>query len=131
MNQKTQEFEERLIQFALSVTQIAESLPKTNLGRYIRDQLTRSGLSSSFNYGEAQFAESKLDFIHKLKICLKELKEVHISLKFVRYKPLIDDSNKIIIAEIECCELISIFVKSVETTRRNMLEAQLEKNPAS
>ena len=120
MNQKTQDLEDRLIQFSLSVTDIAETLPKTNLGNYIRGQITRSGLSSSFNYGEAQFAESKSDFIHKIKICLKELKEVHISLKIIRLKPLIDDSTEIKILETECCELISIFVTSVQTTRKNM-----------
>ena len=89
MNQKTLDLEERLIRFSLVIVEITESLPKSKLGTYIKDQLTRSGLSPSFNYGEAQFAESKLDFIHKKKICLKELKETQIALKFIMYKPLL------------------------------------------
>lgn len=120
MNEQTIKLEERLIRFSLLIVEITETLPKSKLGNYIKDQLTRSGLSPAFNYGEAQFAESKLDFIHKKKICLKELKESQIALKFVLYKPLLQDLTQTNEAAIECDELISIFVASIKTTRENM-----------
>lgn len=76
---KKYDLEERLIQFALLIIDIVEMLPNTRAGNHIAGQLIRSGTSSAFNYGEAQVAESRDDFIHKMKICLKELKETHIA----------------------------------------------------
>ena len=120
MNQKSNDLKERLIRFSILVSDIVELLPGNRIGKYIADQLTRSGISPSFNYGEAQFAESANDFIHKIKICLKELNEVHICLLFIGYKSLIDNINIITQASGECNELISIFVATVETKRKNM-----------
>lgn len=94
-------------------------LPNTKAGNHIAGQLLRSGTSPAFNYGEAQVAESRNDFIHKMKICLKELKETSIALEIVKRKPLIKELDKVERANKECKELISIFVKSIETARRN------------
>jgi four helix bundle protein len=94
-------------------------LPSTRAGNHIGGQLIRSGSSPAFNYGEAQVAESRDDFIHKMKICLKELKESNIALQIIRRRPLISDIAKVDKALTECKELISIFVKSVETARKN------------
>lgn len=63
--------------------------------------------------------ESRDDFIHKMKICLKELKETNIALQIVRRKPLVNDFVKVNKAITECKELISIFVKNIETARKN------------
>lgn len=119
MNRKTFALEERLIQFSLSIIDIVEKLPKTKVGNYIAGQIIRSGLSPSFNYGETQVAESRTDFIHKMKIALKELKETLVALKIVQRKPLLSDSNLIDSLITECGELIAIFVKSIETAKKN------------
>ena len=116
---KKYDFEERLIQFALLIIDIIEMLPNTRAGNHIAGQLIRSGTSPAFNYGEAQVAESRDDFIHKMKICLKELKETHIAVQIIRRKPLIKDFTKVDKGITECKELISIFVRSIETARKN------------
>lgn len=116
---KKYDLEDRLIQFSLLIIDIVEILPSTKAGNHIAGQLIRSGTSPAFNYGEAQVAESRNDFIHKMKICLKELKETHIALQIVRRKPLVKDLPKVDKTIIECKELISIFVTSVETARKN------------
>lgn len=116
---KKYDLEERLIQFALLIIDIVEMLPNTKVGNHIAGQLIRSGTSSAFNYGEAQVAESRDDFIHKMKICLKELKETHIAVQIIRRKPLIKDFTKVDKSISECKELISIFVRSIETARKN------------
>ena len=113
------DLEERLIQFALLIIDIVEMLPNTRAGNHIAGQLIRSGTSPAFNYGEAQVAESRNDFIHKMKICLKELKETHIAVQIIRRKPLIKDFPKVDKGITECKELISIFVRCIETARRN------------
>ena len=112
------DLEERLIDFAVRIIRIAESLPKTKVGKHIAGQLIRCGTSSAPNYGEAQSAESRADFIHKMKVCLKELRETRIWLIMIvradiikpasKLQPLIDENN----------ELISIFVASVKTAKQ-------------
>ena len=113
------DLEERLIDFAVRIIRIAESLPKTKIGNHISGQLIRCGTSPAPNYGEAQSSESLADFIHKMKICLKELRETRVWLLMIvrtnllkpasKLEPLIDENN----------ELISIFVKSVNTAKKN------------
>ena len=66
------DLEERLIDFAVAAIKIAEILPKTYAGSHLAGQLTRSGSSPALNYGEVQSAESRNDFIHKMKVALKE-----------------------------------------------------------
>lgn len=116
---KKYDLEERLIEFSLVVIDLVEILPSTKSGNHIAGQLIRSGTSPAFNYGEAQVAESRNDFIHKMKICLKELKETQIALQIIRRKPLVAELDKIDQTICECKELISIFVKSIETARKN------------
>ncbi|MBL7961685.1 four helix bundle protein [bacterium] len=113
------DLEERLIEFSLSIISLGEKLPNTRTGNHIAGQLLRSGTSPAFNYGEAQVAESRDDFIHKMKICLKELKETHVALQIIKRKPLMQDTSKIDKVISECKELIAIFVKSIETARKN------------
>ncbi|HHT9123998.1 MAG TPA: four helix bundle protein [Candidatus Wunengus sp. YC63] len=72
------DLEERLIDFAVRIIRTSESLPKTKAGNHIAGQLIRCGTSSAPNYGEAQSAESRSGFIHKMKVCLKELRETRI-----------------------------------------------------
>jgi four helix bundle protein len=109
-----EEVENRLIEFASRIIDVAEALPKTPAAKHLGGQLLRSGTSPALNCGEAQGAESKDDFLHKMKVCLKELRETLICLKiidrrtwFVKGKldPLMTENN----------ELISIFVASIVT----------------
>jgi four helix bundle protein len=113
------DLEERLIEFSLLIIQIVELLPNTKAGNHIGGQLIRSGTSPAFNYGEAQSAESINDFIHKMKICLKELRETKISLKIIKKKPLIKSLEIIEPVLKESNELIAIFVKSINTAESN------------
>ncbi|MFI5163673.1 MAG: four helix bundle protein [Bacteroidia bacterium] len=118
-NKRKFDLEERLIDFAVLLIEISESLHNTPAGKHISGQIVRSGTSPALHYGEAQSAESRADFIHKLKILLKELRETFTGLKIIKRVPL---SNKMEIIEkglIECDELIAIFNKSIETAKRN------------
>ena len=93
-------------------------MPDTRAGRHVAGQLVRSGTSPAPNYGEAQSAESRNDFIHKMKIALKELRETLIWIQIIERKPLCDPDRMKNIAQ-ECNELIAIFVKSIQTAQQN------------
>ncbi len=116
---KKYDLEERLIEFAVLIIKLAESLNNTKAGNHIAGQLVRSGTSSALQYGEAQSAESRNDFIHKLKILLKELRESLVALKIIKRVSLISKIDLLEKALVECNELIAIFVKSIETAKKN------------
>ncbi|MCX6304636.1 MAG: four helix bundle protein [Bacteroidetes bacterium] len=116
--EKTYDLEDRLIRFAVMIANLAETLPDTMFGRYIAGQIIRSACSPALNYGEAQSAESLNDFIHKMKICLKELRETQVSLKITQLKPLVKNTELLTIGLKECNELIAIFVKSIQTSEK-------------
>jgi len=110
------DLQDRLIKFAVRVIGIVESLPDSKAGKHVASQLVRAGTAPAPNYGEAQSAESRRDFIHKMKVALKELRETLVWLQIIEQKPLCDPKrmNEIIA---ECDELIAIFVKSITTAR--------------
>lgn len=113
------DLEDRLTDFAVLIIEVSESLHATPAGRHIAGQIVRSGTSPALHYGEAQSAESSKDFVHKLKILLKELRETFIGLKIIKRVPL---SNKLALIEqaySECNELIAIFNTSVKTAQKN------------
>ena len=112
------DLDERLINFAVSIIELAEMLPQTFAGRHIAGQMIRSGTAPALHYGEAQGGESRGDFIHKMKVALKELRETFNALKIVKkanwlsaekLDPILDENN----------QLISIFVRSIETATKN------------
>jgi four helix bundle protein len=112
------DLEDRLITFAVRVIDTAEALPNTAAGKNLSGQIVRSGTSPALNYGEVQAAESRADFIHKMRICLKELRETFVCLKIIQRKeyfkekqlePLINENR----------ELVSIFVRSIQTAKKN------------
>lgn len=117
MEEKRFDLEDRLIDFALRIDEIVEALPNTKLGNHIGNQLIRCGTSPALNYGEAQSAESPNDFVHKLKIILKELRESRICLKIIAKKPLLKPERLNSIIQ-ENNELIAIFLKSIETSKK-------------
>jgi len=108
--------EERLIDFAVRVINLSASLPKTAAGKHIAGQILRSGTSPAPNYGEARGAESHADFIHKLRIVLKELNETSIWLRIIERSELL---RKELIRDIvaENKELCRIFATSLRTAR--------------
>ncbi len=109
------DLEERLLEFAIRIIAIVERLPENKVCSHLGGQVLRSGTSPALNYGEAQAAESKKDFIHKLGIILKELRETSICLKILQRKSLLWDVS--ILDENK--ELIAIFSKSVVTAKAN------------
>lgn len=109
-----QELEDRLIDFAVLVVTVVEALPITKAGSHIGCQLVRSGTSPAPNYAEARSGESKRDFIHKMKISLKDLRETLVWLKIIARKRLVDCSE-VPAAIAECNELIAIFVSTTKT----------------
>jgi four helix bundle protein len=98
---------------------IVESLPDTRAGNYIAGQLIKSCHSPTFNYGEVQAAESRRDFIHKLGIVHKELKECRVALKIIRKKMMIGSVKEFEDAYNETEELIAIIGKSITTAQKN------------
>ena len=114
------QLEDRLINFGVLVIEIVNELPNTKAGNHLADQLVRSGTSPALNYGEAQSGESREDFIHKIKVVLKELRETSVCLKIIQRAKLYKSEKKVQSSLKENDELISIFVKSVETAQRNM-----------
>ncbi len=115
MNSK--ELENRLIEFAVMVVNLIKSLPEDRITNHLTGQLMRSATSPALNYGEALGSESKRDFVHKLGIVLKELRESLNCLKILAGSNYIATENPVIK---ECNELVSIFVKSVETNKKKL-----------
>ncbi|WP_276372722.1 four helix bundle protein [Chryseolinea sp. H1M3-3] len=113
------DLEERLIIFAVLILEITEKLPETKGSNHLSSQLVRSGTAPALHYGEAQSAESRKDFIHKMKIALKEMRESLICLKIIERKKYLGDQS-ILHSLTELNELISIFVKSIETAKKNL-----------
>lgn len=120
MTEKVYDLEDRLIEFSVLTMEIAEALPRSDSGRYLSGQMIRSGTSPALVYGEAQSTESRKDFIHKIKIVLKELRETRINLKIIGKKGFSLTPNNLSIGLKEVDELISIFVKSVQTAKKNL-----------
>ncbi|XWN36269.1 MAG: four helix bundle protein [Balneola sp.] len=113
------DLEERLIEFSIEIIELSEKIPKTYVGIHLAKQIVRSGLSPAFQYAEATSAESRKDFIHKMKIGLKELRETFVCLKIIKRKPLVGESELEIVLK-ECNELIAIFNTSIRTARNNL-----------
>ena len=116
MSAQKYDLEDRLIEFANRIIVTGERLPDTKAAKYLENQLLRSGTSPALNYGEAQSAESKKDFIHILRIILKELRETSICLKILDKKGILPDRSVLS----ESSELIAIFTKSIETAKTNL-----------
>ncbi|MFN0080409.1 MAG: four helix bundle protein [Prosthecobacter sp.] len=118
MKDQANNLEERLVDFAVRIIGVVEALPDSKAGNHIAGQLIRSGTSPAPNYGEAQSAESRNDFIHKMKVALKELRETLVWLKIIMRKPLCPAERLTQLIQ-ENDELISIFVTSVKTAQTN------------
>ena len=119
MKNRKFDLEERLIDFVLLVDKVIEKLPTTRLTNHLAGQMIRSSTSPALNYGEAQAAESQKDFVHKIQIVLKELRETKVCLIIIhRKKYLADDEILPVLKEND--ELLAIFSKSVKTAKSNL-----------
>ena len=105
-----------MIKFSCSCLDICDLLPNTRVGNNLEYQLSKSSTASALIYGEAQAAESKADFLHKIKLVLKEIRETRINLKIIINKPILTtlllDSTLA-----ESNELMAIFLKSIDTAK--------------
>jgi len=118
MKEKKFDLEERLIDFAVAIVLFVESLPWSRTTIHLGGQLLRSGTSPCLNYGEARSGESKNDFIHKMKVCLKELRESYNCLRILHRAKKYKSEQVLIDLIKECNELISIFIKSIVTASK-------------
>ena len=118
MKNQHYDLEDRLLKYSVRIIKIVEQLPNTKAGNHVAGQLLRSGTSPYPNHGEAQAAESRNDFIHKLRISLKELRESHRWLKLIEHVPLMKEPELLNEMLEETEEFIRIFVASIKTAGR-------------
>jgi four helix bundle protein len=118
-NERSYDLQDRLVDYAVRIIKLSESLPPTKAGKHISLQILRSGTSPGPNYGEAQSAESRADFVHKLKISLKELRETQTWIKIIANAQMIKSEALLEPLLKETDELIAILFKSIETAKRN------------
>ena len=112
------DLEERLLEYAVRIIRLVDALPATRAGRHVANQLLRCGTSPLANHGELQGAESRRDFIHKLCICLKEIREARRWLRLVHRVPLLAPAKiDPLLSETEA--LIKIFAARIRTAKRN------------
>jgi len=116
---KGDDIEERLINFAVDIVKLCNDLPNSRAGNHIAGQLLRSGTSPAANYGEARGAESTKDFIHKLRITLKELNESRNWLKILTRSKLLSD-ERLRAGNKEVDELCRILNASIRTMRSKL-----------
>ena len=121
MQNRIYDLEDRLVDYTCRMIDVVEALPNTRAGNYIAGQLVRSCHSPTFNYGEAQAAESIKDFVHKMGVILKELKECRTALKVIRKKELIKPVVKLSGVYKETEELIAIIGKSISTAKKKIV----------
>jgi len=113
------DLEERLLEFAAVVIDVSEKLPDTRAGNHLAGQFLRAGTSPYGNHGEAQAPESAEDFIHKMKICLKELRETLRWSRLIDRKQWLGSDNQLAFVLRESDELVRIFKASIQTAERN------------
>ena len=111
------DIEDRLVAFAVMVMDLVDGLSGTRASRHVADQLIRRGTSPAANYGEAQGAESRKDFIHKMKVALKELRETRVWLRIMKIRSMAQSDLGPILEE--CEELLCIFNTSIRTAEKN------------
>ncbi len=112
------ELVERLINFAARVGKVVDALPETRMGRHIGAQLVRSGTSPAPNYEEGCAAESRADFVHKLSICLKELRESRSWIRLIIKTEMLSEHRMGELLD-ECNQLCNIVAQSILTAKAN------------
>lgn len=110
---------ERFVDYSVRIIALCDALPDSRAGRHVCSQLLRSGTSPAPNYAEAQSGESRADFIHKLKIALKELRESLVWLRVVERAKMVSPVDRLSPLIRETDELIAILLRSIDTAREN------------
>ena len=118
MNRK--DLENRLIDFAVTIVDIVDEIPTSKGSNHLLNQLARSGTSPALNYAESQSAESRQDFIHKMSISLKDLRETLMRIIIIQRSKKYKTNPGMAAATKECDELVSIFVKSIQTAKKKL-----------
>ena len=118
MSERIFDLEDRLLDFAARIIRVSESMKPTPAGRHVGDQLLRSGTSPFANHGEAEGAESLNDFVHKLRICYKELRESRRWMRLAQRADLLDQPERLTPLLDEADELIRIFAASLRTAEK-------------
>ena len=118
MSKYKYDIENRLINFSVNVILISGNLNGSFASQHLAKQLIRSTTSAALNYGEAQSAESPRDFLHKMRLCLKELRESLVNLKIQKGAELIENFKKLDELLEENNQLIAIFVTSIRTSEQ-------------
>jgi four helix bundle protein len=115
------DLDDRLLEYSVSIVRLVENMTGTKAANHVGGQLLRSGTSPCFNHGEAEAAESPRDFVHKMGICLKELRETKRALRLTQRVPLVQSPSAVdpLLAETE--ELIKIFFVSIRTAKKNIV----------
>ncbi len=112
------DLEDRLLEFAVALVELTDDLPNTRAGNHIAGQLLSCGTSPYGHHGEVESAESRKDFVHKLKVCLKELRETRRWLRLVSRLKKMNRDPRLVPCLAEAEELIRIFVASVRTAEK-------------
>jgi four helix bundle protein len=118
------QLEQRLIDFAVRIISLTNRLPRTPAGRHIAGQILRSGTSPAPNYGEARGAESRADFIHKMRVVLKELNETLVWLRIIEGSQMVMPALLVDIIQ-ENTDLCKIFATSLKTARQGKTNYQI------
>jgi four helix bundle protein len=118
MSERAFDLEDRLLDFAARIIRVSESMKPTPAGRHVGDQLLRSGTSPFANHGEAEGAESLNDFVHKLRICYKELRESRRWMRLAQRADLLEQPERLTPLLDEADELIRIFAASLRTAEK-------------
>jgi len=126
MPERKYDLEERLLEYGASIIRFVEKMPNTRAANHVGGQLLRSGTSPLFNHGEAQAAESPNDFVHKMKVCLKELRESLRALRLIKKVPLTSDPADLDPLLRETDERIRIFEVSIRTAENNKVRESAE-----
>ncbi|CAN5675653.1 four helix bundle protein [soil metagenome] len=120
------DLEERLLEYSAEIIRFCECMMKSDAGKHVSGQLLRSGTAPLAHQGEAQAAESSRDFIHKMKVALKELRESCRWIKLSIRVPLTQETDRASALLAETDQLIRIFVASIRTARSNALRDQVQ-----
>ncbi len=114
------DLEQRLVKFSISVIDMCDSLGKSFLAEHLSKQILRSSSSAALNYGEAQGSISNKEFVHKLGLVEKELRESYINLKIISGSKIKVDKLLIDKLQKENDELIAIIFSCVKTAKKKL-----------
>jgi four helix bundle protein len=115
MKYSSEQNEERLISYASNCIKLSESLKRCIASQVLSKQFIRSSTSAALNYAESRSASSRKDFIHKLKLVAKELRETHVNLRIIKHSNLVEKESELDDLIDENNQLVAIMVAAIKT----------------